>query len=400
MASKSKKNQQPHRPRSAAPARSGANQFIWAARFCFAAATLVAAYLLIYTLTEKPMAGCGPGSSCDRVMGSSWAYWLEIPVSAPALAVYATMFICSVAVASRRARNAERAWTLGFTGAVLILLIASWFIYLQVNVIKSLCKYCTTAHALSLFGSILFLAKAPRPATATQSRKIALAMFAVVPFAALVAGQQLAPHKINTVAVYNGAYKFDLREAPLIGNPDAKSFVVDLFDYTCPDCHQMHGHLTAARERMTNSFSIICIPCPLDSNCNPRVKVTPAKHKNACEYARIGLALRRCSSALFQQYDDWFFGQGSTPALDAAREKAATLAGKDRLEKALADPWVNATLQKGVSMYEQNGRESRMYRVPQLIVGDTINYGPMRNVDELIRFLENHLQNPSSPSKP
>jgi hypothetical protein len=142
---------------------------------------------------------------------------------------------------------------------------------------------------------------------------------------------------------------------------------------------------------MTNSFSIIALPAPLDSTCNPRVRVTPAKHKNACEYAKLGLALRRCGSDVFQKYDEWFYGGGSIPTLDAAREEARMLAGKEALENALADPWVNQTLKKGVTLYEQNGRETKMYRIPQLIVGDTLNIGPVRNLDELVRLLKEHL---------
>jgi hypothetical protein len=244
---------------------------------------------------------------------------------------------------------------------------------------------------LSLVGAVLFLAKAPQPAGVSASRKLGLVFVGFLPFTALVLGQTLAPHKINVVKLYHGTLKYDVRDVPIIGSPDARAFIVELFDYTCPDCFEMHAQLAAARAKMTNSFSIITLPAPLDSTCNPRVRVTPAKHKNACEYAKLGLALRRCGSDVFQKYDEWFYGGGSIPTLDAAREEARMLAGKETLENALADPWVNQTLKKGVTLYEQNGRETKMYRIPQLIVGDTLNIGPVRNLDELVRLLKEHL---------
>jgi uncharacterized membrane protein len=391
MARKSKKNKQTARPTSPAPPRAPASPLLWIARICFAGAAAVAMWLLFYALTEKPMAGCGPGSACDRVMGSAWAYWLEIPVSAPALAVYLTLLVCSIVVTSRRSNRVERAWAIGFVCSILLLFVASWFIYLQLHVIKSLCKFCATAHALSVIGAVLFLSKAPQPATTSRARKLAFVALALVPFAALIAGQELAPHKTNTVTLYRGALKFDLRDAPMIGSPEAKSFIVELFDYTCPDCHDMHAKLATARERMTNAFSIILVPCPLDANCNSHVRNTQPKHKNACEYARLGLALRRCGAKLFQQYDEWFFSRGSIPTLEAAREQAAALAGKESLEKALADPWVATTVQRGIFIYNENGRESKNYRIPEIIVGDTINFGPVRTVDELVRLLQEHL---------
>src|SRR5437764_12666976 len=113
MARKSK-NKEQSRPHAPTPAQSPAHSLIWIARVCFAAATAVAAWLLFYALTEKPMAGCGPGSPCDRVMGSAWAYWLNIPVSAPALAVYLTLFVSSLAFTSRNQTRTERDWSLGF----------------------------------------------------------------------------------------------------------------------------------------------------------------------------------------------------------------------------------------------------------------------------------------------
>ena len=377
-------------PSPAAP-RSRVSKFVWAARFCFAGAVAVAGWLLIYTLTEKPMAGCAPGSACDRVMGSAWAYWLNLPVSAPAIVVYFTLLVCSITVTSRKAKEMERAWTVGFVASILVLAVASWFIYLQLNVIHSLCKYCTSAHVLSLAGAILFLAKAPRPAAVSPSRKVALAFVGLLPFTALVLGQTMAPHKINVVKLYRGTLKYDVRDVPLIGNVDAKAFILDLFDYTCPDCFEMHSHLTEARAKLTNSFSIIALPCPLDATCNPRVRKTPPKHKNACDYAKLGLALRRCGSDLFQKYDEWFFAAESIPTLDAARDEARMLAGKEALDKALADPWVNATLNKGFALYEQNGRETKTYRIPQLVIGNTLNIGPVRNTDELLKLLQDHL---------
>ena len=386
MARRHKKNKpQYHAP---APPRPKVSPAIWLARLCFAAAVGLAAWLLFYTLTEKPMAGCAPGSACDRVMGSAWAYWFNVPVSAPALAIYISLLICSIAIASRRATSAQRATTVGFILSIAVIAVAAWFIYLQLAVIKSVCKYCTAIHVIAVVGALLFLSKVPRP-----SRKLAFIVAGLLPVAALVAGQKFAPHRINVVTLYRGTLKFDLRDAPLIGSPDAKKFIVDVFDYTCPDCHAMHKHLTAARAQMTNSFSIICVPAPLDAKCNPRMRSTPPKHKDACEYARIGLAMRRISAEKFHDYQDWFFSQPSIPAFETARAKAESLATKDALDKALADPWVATTLKKSVDIYEQNGRETRNYRVPQLVVGEAINFGPVSSPDEIIRLVNQYLPN-------
>jgi uncharacterized membrane protein len=366
------------------------------AAICFGAAAAVAAWLLWYAISEKPMAGCGPGSPCDKVMGSAWAYWLNIPVSAPALVTYLLLLGCAVVVGSKKPERSERAWNLGIILSVLVIATASWFVYLQLEVIKSVCKFCTATHLLSVCGAAIFLFKARRPINLSVAHRAVLAVLALMMFSGLVAGQKLAPHKTNVVSVYHGKFRMDIREAPVIGSLNNTDFIISLFDYTCPDCHDMHALLKAARERKTNSFSIISLPAPLDATCNPKIKVTRPKHKDACEYARVGLAMRKCGRDLFQKYDDWFFGQGRIPTLEAAREQAATLAGKERLEQALADPWVDQTLRTGINLYEEVGATTRSYRLPQIIIGDTVNTGPMSSLNELMTLLETRLHTASA----
>lgn len=390
MSRKSKRPQTP--PAGAARKSTGAP--IWIATLCFAGAAGVAAWLLLYSISQKPLAGCGPGSPCDRVMGSSWAYWLEIPVSAPALVAYVSLFLSSLMIASGSARS-SKPWHVGFFFSVLVIAAASWFVYLQLGVIKSVCKFCTAAHLLSVTGSILFLLKAPKPALIQPRLRWGLGFAALVAFGSVVAGQKFAPHRTNIVSIYNGTLRFDVREAPILGSAENGRYMVSLFDYTCPDCHEMHALLKAARERLTNSFSIISLPVPLDANCNPGIRVTRDKHKDACEYARIGMAMRKAGADLFAKYDEWFFGhQGKIPTLEDARSQARTLAGPAAFEKALADPWVNEMIRQGISIYDKNGAATRSYRLPQIVVGDTVNIGPVANLDELLNLLQKRLPPP------
>jgi uncharacterized membrane protein len=373
-------------------AKPAANTALWAARVFIAAAAAISAWMLWYAIVKKPMAGCGPGSPCDRVMGSAWAYWLNIPVSAPALAAYLSLLGCTFAVASPRAETARNGWMAGFFLSALAVGSAAWFTYLQLGVIHSICKYCSATHLLGVIGAGLFLAKAPRPGALRVGRLALPGLLALLAFGGLVAGQKFAPRKINVTGTTETAkFKFDLREAPIIGSPQNKAYVVSLFDYTCPDCHEMHAHLLAARAKFNNSFSIISMPVPLDAACNPRVRQTPPKHAGACDYARLGLAMRRCGAELYQKYDDWFFSRGGIPPYASARAQAESLAGAAALEKALADPWVGQVIQEGVRIYERNGAALRAYRLPQLIVGNRVHMGPVRDLVELTALLQRDL---------
>src|SRR4051812_13296051 len=136
---------------------------VWVARICLLGSSGVAAYLLWYTLTKKPMAGCGPGSPCDRVLGSPWAYWLGLPVSAPAVVAYLALLVSSFAVAGKNQPKIANAWRIIFFVGVAAVASAIWFSILQVSVLKSICKFCTSTHLLGFCGVILLLSQAPLP---------------------------------------------------------------------------------------------------------------------------------------------------------------------------------------------------------------------------------------------
>src|SRR6185436_20735339 len=61
-------------------------------RLLMVGAICAAGYLAWTSLTGNAVAGCGPDSSCDKVLHSRWAYWLGIPVSLPALLIYIGVF--------------------------------------------------------------------------------------------------------------------------------------------------------------------------------------------------------------------------------------------------------------------------------------------------------------------
>src|SRR5262249_36311973 len=62
---------------------------LFAVRLLTATAIGLAAYLLWVSLSGGAVAGCGPDSSCDKVLHSRWSRWLGLPVSAPGLLMYA-----------------------------------------------------------------------------------------------------------------------------------------------------------------------------------------------------------------------------------------------------------------------------------------------------------------------
>ena len=373
------------------------NYALWLARLCLAVSVGISTYLLWHAISNGPVGGCGPGSGCDRVLGSSWAYFLGIPVTAPGLAAYLALLGISW-----RFRRYSSLGLLGVLLCISIIGAALWFFGLQLWVIKSFCPWCCTAHGFAVLASGLMLhqilttsrpsvsaSKAGATFSPAQASLAALAGLMLV--AALAGSQTLFPKQRNLLSVYEGKFQFDREEVPILGARNAPKALVSLFDYTCPDCHELHKHLMTVLQQFTNALCIVALPMPLDSRCNSAVRVTPRKHLLACDYAKIGLAVQRANRQAFADYDQWIFAQKVLPSLDQAKTFAQGLVGKARFEKSMTDPWIGKMITNSVALYQENRNRTRSGQMPQLIIGDKLNIGPVRRTEDLFALVEKHL---------
>jgi hypothetical protein len=167
---------------------------------------------------------------------------------------------------------------------------------------------------------------------------------------------------------------------------------VSLFDYTCHHCRIMHWHLMEAHRTLSNQLAIVSLPMPLDNKCNSNVRQTPPPHTNACEYAKLGLAIWRADRKLQHAFDDWIFTPEKPPPLGSAQQFAAQLVGSNRLAKALQDPWVQQQLMQGINIYATNYVHLNNGSMPQLIIGSRLTSGTFGNVTEFYRILQEQLQ--------
>jgi uncharacterized membrane protein len=379
-------------------------RWLFAIRFLIAAAIGLAGYLLWVSLSGGAVAGCGPESNCDKVLHSRWARWLGLPVSAIALLIYLAIFAGTfwlrrtVAPAQQRA-----AWRGLIPGAVTVIGAALWFGIVQAFILKSFCPFCMTAHGCGLVASGIILWRAPfrnAPEKPWQQAKQVfvpppvgrkLALIALAGVALLVAGQFVRlPRREYVVTMFDGKIQMNLREVPLLGAPDAPYSMVSLFDYTCHHCRIMHGHLLEAHRKYSNQLAIVSLPMPLCEKCNHTLKRTPKVHAEACEYARIGLAVWRANRKVQSQFDDWVFGPASPPPLSEVRAYASQLAGPVALEAALKDPWIEQQIERDVSIYETNSLRG-VANMPQLIIGTNVASGTFGQAEELYRLLSDKL---------
>jgi uncharacterized membrane protein len=391
---------------------------------------LVASYLAWTAFSGGSVAGCGPESDCAEVLNSRWAYWFGIPVSAIALVLYAAVLFATFRLKPATPPKAQRnAWHWLIPCAVAILAAAGWFFSLQLFVIKSFCPYCLVAHGLGTAAAVLILLHFPKGVMAGNGRETTeflhrqfqrRVLIGIAGAGILIAGQLVHQPKTfivqpitvsetdgprvttgesNYVAaallapkpaerlfpIYNGMFHLDLGEVPLAGTAQAPHVFVSLFDYTCHHCRLMHPRLTEVQRNLSNQVAIVSLPMPLDPECNPTVTRPIPSHTNACQYARIGLAVWRANREAFDAYNHWFFEPETPLPLESVRAYAEQLVGSNALQNALLDPWIDQQIKTDVAIYEVAYRSGRG-RMPQLIVGTNVFMGTL-NMDELGRMV-------------
>jgi uncharacterized membrane protein len=186
-----------------------------AIRLLIIAAAGISAYLLSVSLTGGRAVGCGPGSACDEVLQSRWAYVFGIPVSALALVVDLALLLTSFACGKKSTPKQRRgAWEIMVPCAVLVLGAALWFVALQAFVLHRFCPWCMAAHSSGALAAILLLLRVPvtdaverrdKDPGISRTTVVKFTAFAVIAIALLGVAQTFAPGKTYSVTVVPAA---------------------------------------------------------------------------------------------------------------------------------------------------------------------------------------------------
>ena len=441
------------------PARRSVSGILWVIRAVALVALGVSCYLAWVSATGRAPSGCGPGSDCDQLLVGRWSKWFDVPVSFPAAAVYLGILLAAIAITPKSppARQ-RRLWGTLTALAALGAGAAVWFAILQLSAIHQVCWYCMTVHGCGLAIAIAVAAglrtlptrhndsgyrviPGIRPQPLWPLLVVGAAALIVLiigqalsskPQAALAFGQSgggratsspriakdptsRAVSTTKTTAtgpsteggpgvveretrfpIGDDIVELDPSELPAIGPSDAPKLVAIMSDYTCPICRQMHPWLADASRRYGDQLVIIILHVPLQKECNPRIKATQARHANACELARLALAVWRVDRAAFLKMDNWLFEAMRKP--EDARAFAVSLVGEEAMKKGEADPWIKRTIARNVKLYDLDGGGA----IPKLLLTKVVRGGSLGSEKDLFTMLERELQlRPAgAPTKP
>jgi len=420
-------------------------------RALLASAMAITGYLAFVSLSsEGATPGCGPDSGCDQVLTSPWAYWLGIPVSLPGLALYGVFLLSTFSLKLNHSGKARRSLNAQTVCAFSVLAAAIWFVGVQAFKIRAFCPYCCTAHLLASVASILFLAKAnfigsklsvrlnfTRGAAAGVGLAAAIALtqtlfpkeqnapeivdLAATPApegkqtetpAAVIQNASIPDEPIGSIQpadlsqstiakrifskpllIPRSNFKMETTGLPTLGDLDAPHRIACIFDYTCHHCRNLHGFIRQLLVKYKGQFSSLMIPMPLDAKCNRLMKKTPKDHQNACEYAKLCLAVHHVAPEKYDAFDSWLFSNHrSVKTVATVMKHAQQLVGAEKLKEALQSSTLKKQLESNITAYETTSKTGRKSSMPQTIIGSQVVFGPPPNVEALDKILRQILK--------
>jgi len=188
--------------------------------------------------------------------------------------------------------------------------------------------------------------------------------------------------------------KLNAYQWPIDGSPTAKYVFVEMFDYTCPHCRTTSRALFKVKENMGDDLAVVVLPVPMNTRCNPSVKVDHADHIEACELSELAVAVWRIDPSKFSEFHHWMFEGDHAPDYSTAYAKASELVASEKLNK---------EQKKGTSA-EFVKIHCKMYQllnagpVPKLLFPTSAVQGEFTSVEELTRMIQQLRRRNTSPN--
>jgi uncharacterized membrane protein/protein-disulfide isomerase len=187
--------------------------------------------------------------------------------------------------------------------------------------------------------------------------------------------------KLITVA--GNRVTLDVKQWPLLGQPEAQYVFVEMFDYTCPHCRNTHNAIKGAFENFGDRLAILALPVPLERACNDAAS---GGHPGACDLAKISIAVWRVSPEKFHEFHDWMFETTRSPA--SARAQAEKLVGAEKFRKEYSSKIPSEYVKRHVDLYKKVGQGS----VPKLLFPKSTINGEINSKSTMVSTIERELR--------
>ena len=188
----------------------------------------------------------------------------------------------------------------------------------------------------------------------------------------------------RTVEILGGV-KLATDAWPIVGKPDAELIFVEMFDYTCAHCRRTHASMKAAEQKYGDRLAVLSLPVPLDGKCNPTVRSTDASHGEACEIAKLAIAVWLVDHNQFADFHNYLFETQAD--YSQALAKAKRMLDNTKLNSVLRSALPGDYVSKHAALYRKAGAG----QIPKLLFQRTATVGAVESSSAMIQLIEQHV---------
>jgi uncharacterized membrane protein len=390
------------------------------------AAAILSGWMLVGSYGMNGLPGCGTGSGCGAVTKSRWSRLGPIHVAGPGCAMYAVILIAGILLLHQFATKVTGILNGAIvTCSLLGLGSVVWFVLLQAFVIRRFCMYCMLTHVCGLVIASSVLSHVE--SWSEPDVRLALAI-ALVGMIVLIAGQivlepktyavigepppealvpeptiPVSANKIpvitcegwrpsnRKVTLFAGRARLNLDDRPLMGKHDAEHVIGLLLDFACEECHQLHRMLYRALDHYGSKLAVVPILVPLSKSCNPAINCPKQERPQACQYARLSLAVWNANPSRYEEWDRFMVANKEVQPFGMALAKAKELADISSFRLHEADPILDKQIETNIKIYEAAGKPL----MPCIFLSKGALIGRIPSEDALFELLEKHLFSPA-----
>jgi len=345
-------------------------------------------WMLLSSIGQTPLLGCGVDSACSEVLGSTWSKIGGIPLSFLGMTAYVALLFS----ARSEFRFRRKSIVVPFL-ATGVTLAAAWLLAVQVFAIGALCPWCCATHAVAVIGAGLVmvsrsgLSKSEKPNIVSMPVWAAPAMAAVA-VAGLGVVQIASDHTVSetaelgngvrvmvendrpVLALHDGEFEIDTAALPVTGAEHPVHWIVTLSDPTCEHCRDLQTFLDEEGQAADTAY----VHLPVARNQVARhlqhdllvlFRTAPELHATAVAGLKNGSISDQ--PARFRSWINaqWNETQSFETAWKANRE------------------WARSQILLAMNVLEANKTELGKVSIPQMMHGDQIILGQPDSMEDI-----------------
>jgi protein-disulfide isomerase/uncharacterized membrane protein len=187
------------------------------------------------------------------------------------------------------------------------------------------------------------------------------------------------------VKLLGGSLTIDTYEHPILGSPEAEHIVVELMDYACPHCRELHEKIQEALKQYEGKVAVVVMPVPGEITCNPYARKARKESLGACHAAKVAVAVADLAPDEFEKFHHWLLKDDKIPNRTAIIIEAKRHADSAELSLALRDAEGEyaGRIKQYISLSAKL-RKQGVRGVPAQILGDKVHSAKIESIDEVI----------------